>query len=149
MPVAPSIANIWAKGGPRPPLRPPFEPLDTMPFLARGSARREVRCRAHDHPAWLPFPCTYCAARMYDELYAESGHDGGDPAKPPGPPVTIGGDPQTPAHRSQMGETPQTHGPPVSQEGDVEAPDTAGKYGRRRSHRNVLAEIAALQAAGR
>src|SRR5258706_4387776 len=29
------LANIWRRGGARPELRPPFEPIDRLPFLAR------------------------------------------------------------------------------------------------------------------
>ncbi|HVK74153.1 MAG TPA: radical SAM protein [Kofleriaceae bacterium] len=67
------IANIWTRGRPRPALRAPFEPLDRLPFLARDLLD-EPRGTVHmATQRGCPFPCTYCAARMYDELYDEVG----------------------------------------------------------------------------
>lgn len=91
------IANIWAKGGIRPKLRDPIEPLDSIPFLARDMMDERWGVRHISTQRGCPFPCTYCAARMYDKLYASG--------------------------------------------------DTAS-YGRRRTHANVLAELAALRAEG-
>ena len=63
------IANIWVEGGDRPPLRPPFEPIDDLPFMARDLLD-EMRGVVHmTTQRGCPFPCTYCAARMYNELY--------------------------------------------------------------------------------
>jgi radical SAM superfamily enzyme YgiQ (UPF0313 family) len=63
------IANIWRRGGTRPELRPPFEPIDRLPFLARDFLD-EPRGIVHmATQRGCPFPCTYCAARMYNELY--------------------------------------------------------------------------------
>jgi radical SAM superfamily enzyme YgiQ (UPF0313 family) len=92
-----TIANIWVKGGARPPLRNPIEPLDALPFLARDLLDERWGVRHFTTQRGCPFPCTFCAARMYDQLYASS--------------------------------------------------DTT-RYGRRRSHANVLAELAALRSAG-
>jgi len=92
-----TIANIWVKGGTRPPLRNPIEPLDALPFLARDLLDERWGVRHFTTQRGCPFPCTFCAARMYDQLYS--------------------------------------------------SPDTS-RYGRRRSHANVLAELAALRAAG-
>jgi radical SAM superfamily enzyme YgiQ (UPF0313 family) len=89
------IPNIWAKGGMRPPLRPPIEPLDEVPFLARDLLDEKYGVVQMTTQRGCPFPCTYCAARMYDELYVGT-----------------------------------------------------GEYGRRRSHQNVLAEIAELRSRG-
>ena len=91
------IPNIWAKGGTRPKLRNPIEPLDSIPFAARDMLDERWGVRHISTQRGCPFPCTYCAARMYDQLY--------------------------------------------------DTPDTTS-YGRRRSHGNVLAEIAALRAEG-
>jgi anaerobic magnesium-protoporphyrin IX monomethyl ester cyclase len=65
----PGIANIWAKGGPRPVLRNPIEPLDAVPFLARDMLDERWGVRHMSTQRGCPFPCTFCAARMYDKLY--------------------------------------------------------------------------------
>jgi anaerobic magnesium-protoporphyrin IX monomethyl ester cyclase len=70
------IANIWAKGGVRPPLRPPIEPLDDLPFIARDMLDEKYGVVQMTTQRGCPFPCTYCAARMYDELYEGVGDYG-------------------------------------------------------------------------
>jgi anaerobic magnesium-protoporphyrin IX monomethyl ester cyclase len=64
-----AIANIWAKGGVRPRLRNPIEPLDAVPFLARDMMDERWGVRHMTTQRGCPFPCTFCAARMYDKLY--------------------------------------------------------------------------------
>jgi radical SAM superfamily enzyme YgiQ (UPF0313 family) len=71
------IANIWARGGDRPPLRPPLAPLDRVPFLARDLLDEPLGTVHMTTQRGCPFPCTYCAARMYNELYAGTGEDYG------------------------------------------------------------------------
>jgi radical SAM superfamily enzyme YgiQ (UPF0313 family) len=67
------IGNLWRRGGERPPLRPPFEPIDALPFAARDLLD-EPRGTVHmATQRGCPFPCTYCAARIYKELYEEVG----------------------------------------------------------------------------
>ena len=91
-----AIANIWRRGASRPALRPPLAPLDGLPFVARDLLD-EPRGTVHmTTQRGCPFPCTYCAARMYNELY-----------------------------------------------------EGTGEYGRRRSHENVLEELAQLREQGR
>lgn len=92
------IANVWAAsaGGARPPLRPPFEPLDALPFAARDMMDEPPGVVHMATQRGCPFPCTYCAARIYKDLYED-----------------------------------------------------VGSYGRRRSHDNVLAELAQLRDEGR
>jgi anaerobic magnesium-protoporphyrin IX monomethyl ester cyclase len=92
-----SIANIWSKGSQRPKLRNPIEPLDSLPFMARDFLDERWGVRHVTTQRGCPFPCTFCAARMYDKLYASA--------------------------------------------------DTTS-YGRRRSHANVLQELAELRAQG-
>lgn len=71
-----AIANVWRAGAPRPPLRPPFEPLDRMPFVARDLLD-EPRGTVHmTTQRGCPFPCTYCAARIYRDLYEGVGDYG-------------------------------------------------------------------------
>jgi anaerobic magnesium-protoporphyrin IX monomethyl ester cyclase len=96
--IAPgSIANIWTKGCARPRLRNPIEPLDSLPFLARDLLDERWGVRHVTTQRGCPFPCTFCAARMYDKLYSSG--------------------------------------------------DTT-RYGRRRGHANVLAELAELRSPG-
>ena len=64
-----AIANIWTKGGARPRLRNPIEPLDAVPFLARDMMDERWGVRHMTTQRGCPFPCTFCAARMYDKLY--------------------------------------------------------------------------------
>ncbi len=90
------IPNIQERSGPRPPLRPPVEPLDAVPFMARDLLDEPPGVVHTSTQRGCPFPCTYCAAHSYDVLYRGN-----------------------------------------------------GRYGRRRSHENVLAELAELEAAGR
>jgi anaerobic magnesium-protoporphyrin IX monomethyl ester cyclase len=90
------IANIWKRGCAKPGLRPPLEPLDRLPFLARDVLDEPNGVVHMTTQRGCPFPCTYCAARMYNQLY-----------------------------------------------------EGTGEYGRRRSHENVLAELAGLRAAGK
>lgn len=70
------IPNIWAKGGIRPPLRRPIEPLDALPFIARDLLDEKYGVVQITTQRGCPFPCTYCAARMYDELYEGTGDYG-------------------------------------------------------------------------
>ena len=90
------IPNLWPRGGRRPPVRPPFEPVDGLPFMARDLLDEPAGTVHMATQRGCPFPCTYCAARIYNELY-----------------------------------------------------DGYSRYGRRRSHENVLAELASVRDAGR
>lgn len=63
------IENIWASGGSRPALRMPFEPIDDLPFLARDMLDEHYGVVHMATQRGCPFPCTYCAARMYNQLY--------------------------------------------------------------------------------
>ena len=67
------IGNIWAAGGLRPAIRPPIEPIDGIPFAARDLLDERWGVVHVSTQRGCPFPCTYCAARMYDQLYAEQG----------------------------------------------------------------------------
>lgn len=70
------IDNIQVKGGPRPRLRPPFEPIDDLPFAARDLLDERYGMVHVSTQRGCPFPCTYCGARMYNELYAGAGSYG-------------------------------------------------------------------------
>ncbi len=70
------IDNIWTAGGSRPVLRRPFEPLDELPFMARDMLDEYPGCVHMTTQRGCPFPCTYCAARMYNELYQDTANYG-------------------------------------------------------------------------
>jgi anaerobic magnesium-protoporphyrin IX monomethyl ester cyclase len=67
------IKNIWSKGGQRPPLRPAFDPIDSLPFMARDMLNEQYGVINMTTQRGCPFPCTYCAARMYNALYRNYG----------------------------------------------------------------------------
>jgi radical SAM superfamily enzyme YgiQ (UPF0313 family) len=67
--LAKPIANIWWRGGQRPSLRNPIEPLDSLPFMARDLLDEHTGVVHMTTQRGCPFPCTYCAARMYNQLY--------------------------------------------------------------------------------
>ncbi len=72
------IDNIWARGSSRrPELRAPLAPLDRLPFMARDLLDEPNGTVHMTTQRGCPFPCTYCAARMYNELYAAGGEDYG------------------------------------------------------------------------
>jgi anaerobic magnesium-protoporphyrin IX monomethyl ester cyclase len=68
-----AIANVWSRGGERPALRPPYEPIDELPFAARDLLDEPLGTVHMATQRGCPFPCTYCAARIYKELYAQVG----------------------------------------------------------------------------
>ena len=67
-PVA-GIANMQVRGGPRPPLRPPVEPIDALPFMARDLLDEHHGVVHVVTQRGCPFPCTYCGARQLADLY--------------------------------------------------------------------------------
>ncbi len=67
------LDNVMLPGGPRPRLRAPFEPLDDLPWVARDLLDEQPGVIHMATQRGCPFPCTYCGARMYDELYAGEG----------------------------------------------------------------------------
>ena len=71
-----SIANIWARDGQRPPLRPPIDPLDAVPFMARDLLDEPDGVVHMTTQRGCPFPCTYCAARNFNQLYRDIGNYG-------------------------------------------------------------------------
>lgn len=75
-PAMPCIDNIWPRGGPRPKLRPPIDPPDALPFLARDHLDEPTGIVHLNTQRGCPFPCTYCAARNYHDLYRGQGSYG-------------------------------------------------------------------------
>ncbi len=70
------IANIWVRGGFRPVLRKPVERLDDLPFVARDLLDEPHGVAQISTQRGCPFPCTYCGARMFNELYEGTGEYG-------------------------------------------------------------------------
>lgn len=70
------IPNIWARGGTRPSLRNPFDPIDDLPFMARDLLDEANGVVHMATQRGCPFPCTYCAARMYNQLYKDTAEYG-------------------------------------------------------------------------
>lgn len=71
-----SIDNICVKDGRRARLRRPFEPIDDLPFLARDMLDEPAGVVHMATQRGCPFPCTYCAARMFNHLYKETAEYG-------------------------------------------------------------------------
>lgn len=69
---ADGIPNIRVRGGPAPPLRPPFEPIDALPFMARDMLGEKHGIRNIVTQRGCPYTCTYCAARQFSDLYEGS-----------------------------------------------------------------------------
>jgi radical SAM superfamily enzyme YgiQ (UPF0313 family) len=63
------IRSIGARGGPPPLIREPFEPIDALPFMARDHLDEHPSLRHFVTQRGCPFPCTYCAARQFSDLY--------------------------------------------------------------------------------
>ncbi|HEU0120080.1 MAG TPA: radical SAM protein [Bryobacteraceae bacterium] len=63
------LGNIWVRGGFRPVLRKPVEHLDQLPFAARDLLAEPHGVVQLSTQRGCPFPCTYCGARMFNELY--------------------------------------------------------------------------------
>lgn len=80
-----AIANIQGQGRGqgrghgfgRPKLRPPFAPLERLPWMERSLLDEWPGVVHIATQRGCPFPCTYCAARMYDELYSNQAQDYG------------------------------------------------------------------------
>ena len=70
------IDNIWVDGGTRPALRQPLSPIDELPFLARDLLDEPNGTVHMATQRGCPFPCTYCAARMYNQLYKSTAEYG-------------------------------------------------------------------------
>ena len=63
------IRNIRARGEPSPDLRPPFQPIDQLPFMARDMLDEQYGVVHISTQRGCPYPCTYCAARQFSDLY--------------------------------------------------------------------------------
>lgn len=72
-----SIPNIWKKNGARPDLEPPFSPIDELPFAARDFLDEHPGCVHVSTQRGCPFPCTYCGARQFHDLYEHTRVDYG------------------------------------------------------------------------
>ncbi len=63
------IKNIRGKNEARPPMYAPFSPIDSLPFMARDLLNENNGVYHMTTQRGCPFPCSYCAARMYNEMY--------------------------------------------------------------------------------
>ena len=63
------IRNIRTRGQPPPELRAPFQPIDELPFMARDLLEERYGVVHFSTQRGCPFPCTYCAARQFSDLY--------------------------------------------------------------------------------
>lgn len=72
--VTAPIPNIWTRDGQRPAQRRPFEPVDALPWMARDLLDERHGVVHMTTQRGCPFPCTYCAARMYNVLYEDQGY---------------------------------------------------------------------------
>lgn len=70
------IRNIQVPGGSRPELRPPIASIDDLPFLARDLLDERYGVVHVSTQRGCPFPCTYCAARQYHDLYGSTNNYG-------------------------------------------------------------------------
>mgnify|MGYP006276081665 FL=1 len=70
------IANIWVKGGTRPAMSPPIPEIDSIPFMARDMLDEHHGVVNVTTQRGCPFPCTYCAAGMFNRLYKGLGEYG-------------------------------------------------------------------------
>lgn len=75
-PLPGAIPNIQLRGATRPVLRKPIEPLDALPFMARDLLDEKWGVVHMTTQRGCPFPCTYCAARKYEDLYEGTGDYG-------------------------------------------------------------------------
>jgi len=66
------IHNIRMQGGPAPTMRPPFEPIDALPFMARDMLGEKYGVRNMVTQRGCPYSCTYCGARQFSDLYEGS-----------------------------------------------------------------------------
>jgi radical SAM superfamily enzyme YgiQ (UPF0313 family) len=63
------IKNIRGKDDPMPDLRPPFEPFDQLPFMARDMLQEQTGIVHMETQRGCPFRCSYCAGRNLSDLY--------------------------------------------------------------------------------
>ena len=71
--VAGAIDNIQCRGAGRPKLRDPIPELDSLPWMARDMLMERAGMAYMVTQRGCPFLCTYCAARMYNEMYSGYG----------------------------------------------------------------------------
>jgi len=63
------IRNIRGRGESSPKLRPPFQPIDELPFMTRDMLDEQYGVVHFSTQRGCPYPCTYCAARQFSDLY--------------------------------------------------------------------------------
>ena len=60
---------MFKVGEPKPKLRPPYDDLNQAPHLDRSFLNEHNGIVHMVTQRGCPFPCSYCAARMYNEMY--------------------------------------------------------------------------------
>jgi anaerobic magnesium-protoporphyrin IX monomethyl ester cyclase len=68
------LKNIRCKGDPRPKMYTPYSPIDSLPFMARNLLNENNGVYHMTTQRGCPFPCSYCAARMYNEMYGTTAY---------------------------------------------------------------------------
>ena len=63
------VPNIWVEGADRPQIRPPLDPLDKMPFMARDLLDEQHGVIHINTGRGCPFECTFCLAGAICGLY--------------------------------------------------------------------------------
>ena len=63
------IDNIQGKGEAKPKLRAPYPDLNQLPYMDRSFLNEHNGIVHMVTQRGCPFPCSYCAARMYNEMY--------------------------------------------------------------------------------
>jgi len=66
------ILNVGTRDNPRPQVRPAFEPIDDLPFMARDLLDERYGVVHMTTQRGCPFPCTYCGANRYHDLYGRA-----------------------------------------------------------------------------
>ena len=66
------LRNIQTIAGERPLLHSPYSPIDNLPFVARDHLDEQHGICHMTTQRGCPFPCTYCGARMYNQLYRDA-----------------------------------------------------------------------------
>ena len=64
-----AIPGIWVRGGARRALAPPIAEIDSIPFMAPDTLDESHGVVNVTTQRGCPFPCTYCAAGMFNRLY--------------------------------------------------------------------------------
>jgi len=65
----PDYISVGGAGSAAPELHPPFSPIDALPFMARDLLDETHGVVHMATQRGCPYPCTYCGARQFSDLY--------------------------------------------------------------------------------